>query len=101
MRALAVLIVSAALVHCAETPPPAPPTLIADPAEEPNPDLPPSLPPAVRGSGEPVTGEPPKDCPFRVKEQCYADRDSACQAAGCALDKCRVMESYPAQIACD
>lgn len=47
------------------------------------------------------TQQPDSRCQYRVEGQCYAARDSACEAAGCALDACTVLDSEPAQIACD
>jgi hypothetical protein len=99
MRALLLGLVATLSLHCAESQPPLPPpTLVADPPEPEAPDTPVSSPPAEPG---PAPGEPPKDCPFRVAQTCYLDADAACQAAGCTRDKCRIMESYPAQVACD
>jgi hypothetical protein len=39
-------------------------------------------------------------CDFRVEGCCYPDATHACRAAGCAPGACTVMESYPAQVAC-
>lgn len=96
--ALPLLALVALATSCEDAaPPPAAPTLVADPAD---PDTPVASPADPSGPGA-SPSEPPADCPFRVADTCYPDADAACNAAGCALDSCRVMESYPAQVSCN
>lgn len=68
-------------------------------------------PAAQTGNGEPAAagdcaaGGVPDDgdaegCNFRVSSCCYSVAAHACAAAGCAEDRCTIMESYPAQVAC-
>lgn len=60
---------------------------------------PPEVPP---DPGRPAGSEPvPENCPYRVSDACYDTSDAACAAAGCEPDRCRILESYPAQIRCD
>jgi hypothetical protein len=33
--------------------------------------------------------------------QCFEEVEDACACAGCDIEDCRVLESYPAQVACD
>jgi hypothetical protein len=40
-------------------------------------------------------------CDLVVNGQCFVDTELACACAGCALDRCIVLESYPAQVACE
>lgn len=39
-------------------------------------------------------------CDFVVGDACFDSAESACACAGCELDRCLVLESYPAQISC-
>lgn len=39
-------------------------------------------------------------CDFAVKGLCFTSSEAACACAGCAEDKCMILESYPAQIRC-
>ena len=39
-------------------------------------------------------------CDFVVGDTCFESAQSACMCAGCQLDECLVLESYPAQIRC-
>ncbi|HTV25203.1 MAG TPA: hypothetical protein VMG12_41200 [Polyangiaceae bacterium] len=39
-------------------------------------------------------------CDFVVGDACFDSAESACACAGCELDACVVLESYPAQIRC-
>ncbi len=48
----------------------------------------------------PAAGEVDENCEYKVKEECYTDKKAACEAAGCP-DTCVVLESFPAQIACE
>jgi hypothetical protein len=43
----------------------------------------------------------PEGCDFRVGDECYDNADAACDAAGCPRQSCQILESYPAQIACE
>jgi hypothetical protein len=83
MRTLALVLL---LVACGSSPPP-------DPPPEPPPD--PGRP------VEPSSDGVPENCPFRVGDACYDTSEAACAAAGCAVDSCRILESYPARIRCD
>lgn len=74
-------------------------------AEEPEPLPPPetSAPPAEPGTcaeGGRLWDGKLGDCSYEHGGCCYDSAASACAAAGCASDRCNVMESYPAQIAC-
>jgi hypothetical protein len=55
--------------------------------------------------GEPCASGVPRDsagerCDFVVKDVCFPSSEAACACAGCAADKCMILESYPAQIRC-
>ncbi|HLV19222.1 MAG TPA: hypothetical protein VKZ49_00010 [Polyangiaceae bacterium] len=58
------------------------------------------------GAASPEPGAPPAatetdgGCDYRVDGRCYTDRDEACRAAGCDLNRCMILESYPMQIRC-
>lgn len=39
-------------------------------------------------------------CDFIVGGYCFEDAEAACACAGCGGDACLILESYPAQIAC-
>ncbi len=41
-----------------------------------------------------------EECGATYDGQCYEAAEQACEAAGCALDVCQQMESYPVQVAC-
>ena len=56
-------------------------------------------------AGDCAAGGVPDDgdaqgCDFRVAGCCYSLAAHACAAAGCTEDRCTIMESYPAQVAC-
>jgi hypothetical protein len=39
-------------------------------------------------------------CDFVVDGACFDSAESACACAGCEMDRCVVLESYPAQVGC-
>jgi hypothetical protein len=39
-------------------------------------------------------------CLFLVGKQCFDKRETACEAAGCAGDACKVNTAVPAQVSC-
>jgi hypothetical protein len=39
-------------------------------------------------------------CVFLVGKQCFDRRETACEAAGCAGDACKVNSAVPAQVSC-
>ena len=39
-------------------------------------------------------------CLFLVGKQCFDKRETACEAAGCAGDACKVNSAVPAQVSC-
>jgi hypothetical protein len=41
-----------------------------------------------------------EDCSFQLEGACFPDADSACKAAGCSLDTCEILYSFPPQVAC-
>jgi hypothetical protein len=90
------------------TPAPAPalPSEAETPDEAPDQDLPPpeteppEAEPAPCADGGRLWDGKPEDCSYEHGGCCYDSAASACAAAGCAADRCNVMESYPAQIAC-
>lgn len=61
-------------------------------------ELPPAAP--CGGVGTPWDGKP-EGCTYEHDGCCYADAETACKAAACAAEHCTVLETYPAQIACD
>jgi hypothetical protein len=52
------------------------------------------------GVGTPWDGKP-QGCTYEHEGCCYADAETACKMAECAPEHCTVLETYPAQIACD
>jgi hypothetical protein len=58
----------------------------------------PEAPRCVGGQDVPVSSTDP--CNFVVNGACFAASEAACACAGCAEDKCMILESYPAQIRC-
>lgn len=64
-----------------------------------DPDAPVSSEPGGGSDGNPGCGDDTR-CDFVVGDTCFDSAESACTAAGCALDSCVVLESYPAQIRC-
>ncbi|MCA9638578.1 MAG: hypothetical protein KC420_21260 [Myxococcales bacterium] len=99
MPRLHVLLAASLFLACSSQSPAAP----AEPPAEKSADAPPADAPPEEGFADPNAkpGEdPPEDCEFRVKGECYKDKDAACKAAGCEPDKCVVLESFPAQIEC-
>lgn len=86
------------------SPPPSTPTQSPVRADE---SLPPSetkLPPPAPGpcaeDGRLWDGKP-QACSYEHAGCCYGSAATACAAAGCAEQQCRVLESYPAQIRCE
>ncbi|HEY8944692.1 MAG TPA: hypothetical protein VIM73_10540 [Polyangiaceae bacterium] len=82
----------------------------------------PPAPPSSPGGGSPPSvppsqpGQPPVACSGGVPAanaasntacnlihagQCFGSVEDACACAGCGVEDCRVLESYPAQVACD
>jgi hypothetical protein len=59
----------------------------------------PSVPACSAGVQRDPTGA--ERCDFIVGETCFDSAASACACAGCAADRCRILESYPAQISCE
>lgn len=57
-------------------------------------------PPSCVGEGQVWDGRP-TGCAYEHAGCCYDDAESACAAADCPRTQCQVLESYPAQIACD
>lgn len=49
--------------------------------------------------GRPWDGKP-EDCSYEHGGCCFDSAQSACEAADCPVDRCVVLESYPAQISC-
>lgn len=41
------------------------------------------------------------NCFYLVDNQCFDDREAACQAAGCEADDCRTDRGAPAKVSCD
>jgi hypothetical protein len=56
--------------------------------------------PPCGGIGVPWDGKP-QGCTYEYEGCCYADAETACKMASCAPEHCTVLETYPAQIACD
>jgi hypothetical protein len=54
--------------------------------------------PACNGG---VPRDPTGSCDFLVGETCFDSAASACACAGCAEDRCLILESHPAQISCE
>lgn len=54
--------------------------------------------PGSPGGG--VDPSPGARCDFIVGDACFDSAESACASAGCDVDGCLVLESYPAQIRC-
>jgi hypothetical protein len=52
------------------------------------------------GVGTPWDGHP-QGCAYELEGCCYVDAETACKVAACPPERCQVLESYPAQIACD
>ena len=85
---------------CAGTTPPAP--------REPAPDTPVGSPasPGVPGASDPGPGgtAPGFPCPvdqFVAAGKCFTDLGSACTAISCPTDRCRALETGPAQVRCE
>lgn len=55
-----------------------------------------SLSAACGGAG----GGVPEDCEIEVDGQCYSSTTEACAAAGCPVERCDTLRSYPAQVEC-
>lgn len=110
-RSLLVLLALALASGCphktASPPPPeasssdqaSPPPSSDDELPPPETEPPPPEPGTCAEGGRLWDGKP-GDCSYEHGGCCYDSAAAACAAAGCAADRCNVMESYPAQIAC-
>lgn len=63
-------------------------------------EAPPAEPAACAEGGTLWSGKP-EGCSYEHNGCCYPSAEAACKAAGCPAGKCLILESYPAQIACD
>lgn len=89
------------------SPPPAaaPPNGEQAAPEEPAPLPPPEAEPPPPAPGPCAVGGrlwngKPEDCSYEHGGCCYDSAADACAAAECPTERCNVLESYPAQIAC-
>jgi hypothetical protein len=62
------------------------------------PEPPPDTPACNEGFAPP--GGAGQKCDFVARGLCFGTSTVACECAGCAADKCMILESYPAQIRC-
>lgn len=54
-----------------------------------------SFPTQISCSSVPLGG-----CDYQVFDACFDTAQAACEAAGCELEGCAILESYPAQVRC-
>jgi len=77
-----------------------PSTVPADAPTEGKPAASPTEAPKCAAQGEAWDGRP-GTCLYEHHGCCYPDPASLCAAAGCSDDNCNIVESRPAQAACD
>jgi hypothetical protein len=52
-------------------------------------------------SHEPTRTRPPRpECVAKYKNKCFATPDEACAFAGCADQRCEVLQTTPASVSC-
>ena len=70
-----------------------------EPLPEPEAQPPEPAPGPCRAGGRLWDGKQ-ENCSYEHGGCCYESAADACAAADCAVERCNVLESYPAQIAC-
>lgn len=104
-------------IRCASSgsPSPNPDSPSSSSPEGPTSSDPGSSPPSGSSPGSPGGGSPPSPgtcaggfppgtgtaCNVTHAGQCFETSAAACACAGCAATSCRILESFPAQVACD
>jgi len=54
----------------------------------------------TRSHGPTQKGPPRPECVAKYKNKCFASPDQACAFAGCADQRCEVLDTVPARVSC-